>query len=437
MTERRRVHLLVPDESGTSLATDSTGAVPVVELEFDSGPTAPRLDGWLLDHGAEATVVDYLIDQTSIDDDGTAYVVAELQLDVLPDGWRWTPLDDVRCDVIPALQPYVSSRVLEWRGAPTPTKRSQWAQRDWARALHVWVDQQLAVPAPTSTRLSPFRLWGISAVWRVDGAAATHWCKAVYPGFAAEPAITRELDRRCPGSVPRVIAIDDDRRVLLMADVAGSTVADRIERTNDAIRTLVSLQRELTPHGDSLLAAGAARRPLSRLADDVAAALVALVAPEVRDTLDIGADVVGGADVDALVRAIGAAVAIIDMLGMSETLVHGDFHPGNVMVDGDQVVIIDWSDAAWTHPLVEVGAWASWYRDEPDVVDGLWRTWGDAWGLRPARLDAARPALATVVAAYHLVSYVRIALALEPLRQAEATPWVRSFLADLVASAVG
>lgn len=107
MTERRRVHLLVPDSSGARVATESTGAVPVVHLEFDSGPTAPRLDDWLLEHGADATVVDYLIDQTSPDDDGTAHVVAELQLDVLPDGWRWTPIDDVQCDVLPALQPYV------------------------------------------------------------------------------------------------------------------------------------------------------------------------------------------------------------------------------------------------------------------------------------------------------------------------------------------
>ncbi len=434
MTERRRVHLLVPDSSGARLATDSTGAVPVVHLEFDSGPTAPRLDDWLLEHGADATVVDYLIDQTSPDDDGTAHVVAELQLDVLPDGWRWTPIDDVQCDVLPALQPYVSSRFLEWGGAPIPTQRSQWAQRDWARALHGWVDQQLAVPTSSSTRLSPFRLWGISAVWRVDGADATHWCKAVYPGFAAEPAITREIDRRCPGRVPGVVAIDDERRVLLMTDVAGSSVAERIERTDDAIRALVALQRELGAHGESLLAAGAAPRPLVHLADDVAAVVATLASPSVQDALEVD---VAAADVEVLTRSIRAAVAIVDMLGMAETVVHGDFHPGNVMVDGERVVIIDWSDAAWTHPLVDVGAWAAWYRDEPEVVDGLWRTWGDAWGLHPTRLDAARPALATVVAAYHLVSYVHIALGLEPLRQTEATPAVRNFLADLVASAVG
>ncbi len=431
MPERRRIHLLVPDESGTGLATDSTGATPVVELEFDSGPTAPALDRWLLDHGADATVVDYLIDQTSSDDDGTVHVVAELQLDVLPDGWRWTPLDDVRCEVVPALQPYVSCRFLEWRGAPRPSRRSPWVQRDWARALHVWVDEQLALPSTSGSRLSPFRLWGISAVWRVDSAGASHWCKAVYPGFAAEPAVTRELDRHCPGRVPRVMAVDADRNVLLMEHVAGSTVGDRIQRTDDAIRSLVALQRDIASHGEALLAAGASQRPLARLADDVADVLATLASTEVRDSLDVD---VGAADIDALTRSIRAAAAVVDMLGIAETVAHGDFHPGNVMVDGDQVVIIDWSDAAWTHPLVDVGAWAAWYRDDPEVVDALWRTWGDAWGLRPERLDAARPALATVLAAYHLVSYVRIALGLEPLRRAEATPAVSAFFADLVAA---
>ncbi len=425
MSERRRVHLLVPDESGTRLATDATGATPVVDLEFESGPTAPALDGWLLDHGAEATVVDYLIDQTSSDDDGTVHVVAELQLDVLPDGWRWTPLADVHAEVVSALQPYVSARLAEWRGAPTPPERSPWAQRGWTAALRAWVGSQAGVPfGEPRVRLVPFRLWGISGVWRVETSAGDLWCKAVCASFAAEPTVTQTLHRLRPDAVPGVVATDGTRRLLLMSAVGGTPVAGQTERTDDAIRVLVALQRDLMEREVELVAAGVARRPLGQLADDVAALLAT---PMVRAEVAV-------VDEAALLHALRDAVRVVDALGLTDTLVHGDFHAGNVLVDGERLVIIDWSDAAWTNPLVDVGAWASWFRDDPDTVDALWRTWSAEWGLAAERVDAARPSLDAVVGAYHFVSYARIAVGLEPLRRAEATGGMRDFFGDLLAA---
>src|SRR3712207_8428493 len=36
--------------------------------------------------------------------------------------------------------------------------------------------------------------------------------------------------------------------------------------------------------------------------------------------------------------------------GIGDTLVHGDFHPGNVRVDGASITLIDWGDAFVGHP---------------------------------------------------------------------------------------
>jgi len=38
-----------------------------------------------------------------------------------------------------------------------------------------------------------------------------------------------------------------------------------------------------------------------------------------------------------------------------EALCHGDFHPRNVIVDGDELTIIDWVDASSGPPAADPG----------------------------------------------------------------------------------
>ena len=42
----------------------------------------------------------------------------------------------------------------------------------------------------------------------------------------------------------------------------------------------------------------------------------------------------------------GFALRVLDGLPSGDRLCHGDYHPGNVMVSGDRVSVIDWSNAA-------------------------------------------------------------------------------------------
>ncbi len=426
MTERRRVQLLVPSADAARLVVDADGRVPAVDLEFDGEAgltTAAALHAALAELGdGGAVAVDYLIDQTDQEDDvAPVAVVAEVEWPGAPGPWRWVPVADAVVDAIAPLQPYVDARLAEWAGAPVPAHRSPWVRRGWLAELREWIDSELDEAfGVRATAVVPFRSWGISSVHRVESTAGTFWAKAVFDGFAAEPAITDLLGRLVPGSVPRVVATDTERGWLLTAHLPGSTVGLRPERTDDAIRALVHVQRQLAEHLDDLRAAGAADRPLHTLADDL------------RDVLgDEPGDV---ADAAALVEAVRAAVRQVDALGLPDTIAHGDFHPANVMVDGDTVVVFDWSDAARSNPLVDVGAWVAWFRDEPATVDTLWRTWWASWGLSDAALAPTRPALDAVVAAYHVVSYRRIGRGLETLRAGEATYGADRFLADLRAA---
>lgn len=49
-----------------------------------------------------------------------------------------------------------------------------------------------------------------------------------------------------------------------------------------------------------------------------------------------------------------AALAQLEKLPDGNAICHGDFHPGNLLVAGDRVVIIDWIDATLGNPLADV-----------------------------------------------------------------------------------
>lgn len=49
-----------------------------------------------------------------------------------------------------------------------------------------------------------------------------------------------------------------------------------------------------------------------------------------------------------------AALNLLDRMPPSQQLVHGDFHPGNILLPDDGPVIIDWAQAANGHPAADV-----------------------------------------------------------------------------------
>lgn len=49
-----------------------------------------------------------------------------------------------------------------------------------------------------------------------------------------------------------------------------------------------------------------------------------------------------------------ARLAALDACGLGDTLVHGDFHPGNVRTDGATLSVIDWGDSFIGHPAFDL-----------------------------------------------------------------------------------
>ncbi|WP_331499361.1 aminoglycoside phosphotransferase family protein [Nocardioides sp.] len=195
------------------------------------------------------------------------------------------------------------------------------------------------------------KVWSLSAVLQVPCAPAAVWFKASCRHFHAEPALTRLVVEVLPEHAPPILAADEQRAWLLMDEMPGADEdhedAPPAGLGPAAARIAATTQLRSLDHLEEIERAGVPERGLAR-------------------TLHVFDEIlVGSTELDELTpdevaaargvrEAVHAVVEELASLGLPETLVHGDLHPGNVAHDGDTVALYDWSDAAVSHPFLDI-----------------------------------------------------------------------------------
>jgi len=245
------------------------------------------------------------------------------------------------------------------------------------------------------------RCWNLSSIWRLTTDAGHAWLKVVPPFFAHEGAVLPLLN---PAVVPEVIAAEPGR--VLLADVLGP---DQYEAGRPEllafVQLLVRLQAGWIDRTSTLLESGvpdlrppallprieaAVDRNLCELTDDERRQLGALVATLPRRFADIAA------------------------CGLPNTLVHGDFHPGNVRGTAGKFAILDWGDCAVGNPMIDQLAFGQ--RLNPADRGAAEELWAQEWQSIVPGCDAGRAAalLRPVTALYQCVVYQHFLDNIEP-----------------------
>jgi hypothetical protein len=242
-------------------------------------------------------------------------------------------------------RPSAPLRTVEVDLRPHPL-RAPYAEPGGPAATLAW-----AATAIGPARATQLRTWNLSSIWRLEYPAGTAWLKEVPAFFRHEGALLGWLAGRHPGLAPRPPAVDGGR--MLLADVPGedrygARAADRLPM----LRALHEVQREAATRLPELRALGVPEKSL---------------AEGIRRTVQRHGDV-------TLLDGLADRLAAIAGCGLPDTLVHGDFHPGNVRGD----VILDWGDSVLGQPafdlhrMVEdlpeaaaaplVAEWCRWWR---------------------------------------------------------------------------
>ncbi|MBK7820260.1 MAG: phosphotransferase [Tessaracoccus sp.] len=170
--------------------------------------------------------------------------------------------------------------------------------------------------------------------------AGAVWLKCAPDFFAHEGAI---IDAVGAPLAPVLLAAEPGR--ILLADIAGE---DHHDVTGDVLLPMIDLlvaeQARWIGRDDELLALGLPDRRLPT------------IAPRIAEVTESYADDLTRSechDLRRLVDRLLERTTALEACGIPNTLVHGDFHTGNVRGRPGSLVILDWGDSAVGHPLTD------------------------------------------------------------------------------------
>jgi hypothetical protein len=269
----------------------------------------------------------------------------------------------------------------EWPGDPLAIHplRQTWARPGGPAALLAWAEDRFTAHGITRTGpAQQMRTWNLSALWRIPTTAGRIWLKAVPTFFAHEGAV---IDWIGVPVAPRLV--DFARGRTLIADIAGAM--NHEVREPAALRPMVHLLTGLQRRGldcvDELIAIGVPDRRLATMVPRIAAVV---------EQWGSGLDPSERRSLSALVAGLPARLDAIAACGVPDTLVHGDFHPGNVAGRRDDYVILDWGDSFVGHPLIDELAFVERLPPSTSVVAREWFV--SAWERIVPGSDPARAA---------------------------------------------
>jgi hypothetical protein len=263
--------------------------------------------------------------------------------------------------------------------------RSPWARLEGVQEILGWASAALeAAGRPMTGPAVQRRTWNLSALFQLPTATGPVWLKATPPFAADEAGVIAAFAGADSSLVPPVIGAGPGR--VLLEHLPGEDCWDASPQViASAIQRLTAAQAVLAGRLPGRLPGppGWPDRRTPALTGQIRALLDGPVAGEL------------SAGELAAARGLLSRLPLLDECGLPDTLVHGDFHPGNWRSDGGPPVIVDWADAHLGNPVLD-GLRARDYLP-PAKRPAAARAWIAAWksslpGCDPARaLRIAEP----------------------------------------------
>jgi Phosphotransferase enzyme family len=340
--------------------------------------------------------------------------------------WTSLPVESIEPPELRGALP----RWIERRHGPAAAD-PPWSVSGWFDRASRWmIDRMAELHAPAFEPPRIHYLWGISIVLRAPSALGPMYLKCSAPVFHREAAVTAVLAEGTPDLVTRVAAIEPDQNWLLMFDHGEATLGDRPpEGWSAGLEVQAGIQQAWVGREQTLIDAGTPVRSVMALAEAL---------PTFADLEPLDVELAGG-DRRAWTDSIGAftdACARLDGLGPASTLVHGDFHPWNVAATAGAPRVFDWTDAAISHPFLDLAVYATRPADlalRHRLRDAYLARW--AGQLSPADLAEAGELAIIVGSLFQVQSYIRLLSSLDPDDRGDLTgsagSWARAAVSTL------
>jgi len=233
-----------------------------------------------------------------------------------------------------------------------------WHDPDWMKQAHEWIRAQTARQSIHITgAIKQPHNYAWSTILHIPTNEGTLFFKATAPETLFEVGLTQMLANLYPDCMPEPVAVDTARGWMLMrhgGKQLRTIIRPRqdISPWNPVILCYAKVQVGLASHVSDLLALGV---PDYRLAI-LPALYTQLLGDE--ESLMIGQEKgLTSNEVRQLQKLTPRFEQIcseLAALGIPESINHGDFHDGNVLIKDGRITLLDWADACVSHPFVSL-----------------------------------------------------------------------------------
>ena len=303
-----------------------------------------------------------------------------------------------------------------WTMTPPAAERPAWHRPGWVQAAVTAADAVLA--ARGLTRTGPpvqARHTSVTGMLRLETDRYPVWLKEVLPIFRHEGAVAGWVAGIAPGHAPDVLAT---RSSWWLAKEFPEPAPDP---TGDFLDVLSEVQIASISRLPELRALGCPDRSAHLLPDAVESIT--------RTTAGLRRELASA--LRSVLPELARACKEVAALGIPDTLVHGDLHVGNVAHDGDALVLYDWSDAAVSHPFLDLIRLSE--RLPQDEQDRARAAFADVWraAFPDADVDRALELAVSANTIYQVVTFEQIYRAGEDVSYWEMRGIVARFLREL------
>jgi hypothetical protein len=244
------------------------------------------------------------------------------------------------------------------------------------------------------------RTWNLSSIWQLDTSNEIFWLKCVPPFLGHEPDILRLFSRE---KVPQLVGSDNQRMLLKHLPGEDCYDASPVQMLH-MISVLVDLQWRWSDRTSELKQAGLPEYSDRYLQEQI---------PRIIDQYWNDLDEPQQAALDQFKDDLPSRLLRLAGCGVPNTLVHGDYHPGNWRGTGLDLTVLDWGDCFIGNPFLDQPALID---RGGDHVSKLLAHWASCWQekLPDADVTLASDLVAPIAAARMAVLFQRFLDNIEP-----------------------
>jgi hypothetical protein len=246
--------------------------------------------------------------------------------------------------------------VMQWMGArEVPTERPAWERIGWYDEATTWfADSAAQLGRPLTGPIEQVKCaWSWSCIMRAPTADGNLYFKADYNKPPSEPLVIETMAKRWPMNVPRIVAVNHERRWMLMDDFGPERLSTRpVARWQSAVKQFGRIQRACADDLAPWVEIGLPDRGIASLKlhtdamlDDPAGIGVRSDAGEEALTLDQHARLI------ALRPNLHELWDELASIGIPDSIVQLDFREGNMAISNRRPIFYDWSDTVISHPF--------------------------------------------------------------------------------------